>query len=238
MSGKKKKKDSFLGIFKKWFLWALIILVLLYIAVYLCFRWNGFISVGIDLEKKDWLSFLGSYLSFGGTVVVSAIAILQSHYYTTIQNKRDEEERRKSVQPIFSIEIAEINTGVSGTAEVFNPSKAETIPVHRNFTLKIENVGAFPIRTVIIFDKYQFQLLKPNDPKSIQIAYWDSPDIKKWKSKLIEITDSDYERTDIGLPKWFNINYDDVDGHEMYQSFQHANFDGVDYYSLDETQEI
>ena len=156
----------------------------------------------------------------------------------TIQKAIDEEERRKSVQPIFSIEIAEINTGVPGTAEVFNPSKAETIPVHRNFTLKIENVGAFPIRNVIIFDKYQFQLLKPNDPKSIQIAYWDSPDIKKWKSKLIEITDSDYERTDIGLPKWFNINYDDVDGHEMYQSFQHANFDGVDYYSLDETQEI
>ena len=176
-------------------------------------------------------------MSFGGTVAVSAIAILQTHYYTTKQKERDNAERKKTVQPLFSIEIIATNSQVAGTAEVFNISNPETYPVHKNVTLKIENVGAYPVRNVIVFDKYLYQLLKPNDPKTIQVAYSDSPDIKRWKSKLIELLESDYERTEKWIPKWFNINYDDVDGHEMYQSFELKDFDGVEYYSLEKTEE-
>jgi hypothetical protein len=95
-----------------------------------------------------------------------------------------------------------------------------------------------PIRNVIIFDKYLYQLLKPNEQKTIQLAYSDSPDIQKWKKHLLELLESEYEPGDKGIPKWFNICYDDVDGHSMFQSFELKNFDGTDYYSLETTEEV
>jgi len=224
-----KKKESFLSHYKWWIIGSLVIMTIGYIIVYLCFRWDGFLYVGIDLEKSDWLAFLGAYLSFAGTVIVSAIAILQGHYYTVKQKERDEAERKKQIQPIFSIDISSVNTQVGGTAEVFNPSKPETIPQHKNVTLKIENVSDYPIRNVIVFEKYLYQLLKPHDAKTIQIAYSDSPDIKKWKSYLIEVLESEHGRSEKGLPMWININYDDIDGNEMFQTFDLKDFDGTAY---------
>jgi hypothetical protein len=50
--------------------------------------------------------------------------------------------------------------------------------------------------------------------------------------------ESEYEPGDKGIPKWFNICYDDVDGHSMFQSFELKNFDGTDYYSLETTEEV
>ena len=58
---------------------------------------------------------------------------------------------------------------------------------------------------VIIFDKYLFQLLKPNERKTIQVAYSNSPDVQKWKEHIIEIQESDYESTEDGIPKWLII---------------------------------
>ena len=72
------------------------------------------------------------------------------------------------------------------------------------------------------------------DKKQIQIAYSDSPDIQKWKNFLIEISEADFDRTDDGIPTWFNINYDDIDGGEMFQSFELKDFGGKKYYSLSE----
>ena len=40
-----------------------VISVVGYIGTYLIFRGDGFIPVGKDLTKSDWLSFLGAYLS-------------------------------------------------------------------------------------------------------------------------------------------------------------------------------
>jgi len=40
-----------------------------YICIYLSFKGNGFITSGVNLEKKDWLSFLGAYLAFAGTIM-------------------------------------------------------------------------------------------------------------------------------------------------------------------------
>jgi uncharacterized membrane protein len=233
----KNKKQSFFRKYKWWFIIAAIIAIVGYIIVYLCFIGNGCLSAGIDLEKKDWLTFLGSYLTFVGTVAVSAVAILQSHYYAEQQKLRDTEERKKQIQPIFSVEIVDIDSKIAGTAEAFNPSNPATYPKHQNVTLKIENVADKPIRNVIIFDKYLYQLLKPNEQKTIQLAYSDSPDIQKWKKHLLELLESEYERNDKGIPKWFNICYDDVDGHSMFQSFELKNFDGTDYYSLETTEE-
>lgn len=234
----KSEQESFLQKNKWWIIGSTLTLIFGYGIIYLCFFSNGVIPTGVDLDKKDWLSFLGAYLSFAGTVGVSLIAILQSRFFVERDKERSSLDRKKQIQPIFSVSILAKDSQVLGTAEVFNINKAETYPQHKNVTIEIENVGGFPVRNVIVFDKYLYQLLKPNEKKQIQVAYSDSPDIQKWKDHIIEIFETDYERSSSGVPKWFNINYDDIDGVEMFQSFRLMNFDATEYYSLEEITEI
>lgn len=66
--------------------------------------------------------------------------------------------------------------------------------------LSIENVNNYPIKHIIIFDKYICSLLKSNETKNLQCAYLDSIDDKKWKNHLIIITD-EFERNENGIPK-------------------------------------
>lgn len=236
-NSKKREKVTFFSIYKWWFLISIIVLVGIYICVYLSFKGNGFIAVGIDLEKKDWLAFLGAYLAFAGTIIVSIVAALQTKHFAEIEKNKASESRKKEIQPIFSINIEGINQQVSGTADVFDLYDSSTYPKHKNVTISLENVSRYPVLNMIIFDKYLFQLLKPNEKKTIQIAYSDSPDIRKWKEYIIEIHEADYESTKDGIPKWFNINYDDIDGNEMVQTFALKTFDETNYYSLEKIHE-
>ena len=183
-----------------------VVLVACYVLVYLCFKDNSGIPAGDDLEKRDWLSFLGAYLSFAGTLIVSLVALLEGLFYRRRAIAENSEKRKKEIQPIFSIEI--------------------------------QNVSLYPIKHVMVFDKYIIQLLKCNEPTELQCAYEDSPDYTHESKRLIRLVQSDYERAENGLPKWFNINYEDVDGNDMYQSFELHEFDGVQYYSLTKTEDI
>lgn len=81
-------------------------------------------------------------------------------------------------------------------------------------------------------------MLKANDSKNIQVAYSDSSDIKKHPKKLIEVLESEHPKYEDGIPEWFNINYEDVDGNEMYQTFQCNEFGKVRYYSLVSTRQV
>ena len=74
--------------------------------------------------------------------------------------------------------------------------------------------------------------------KIIQAAYSDSPDIERWRKYVIEILESEFARTDEGIPKDFCINYDDIDGNEMYQVYELSDFEGTKYYSLKGTYDI
>ena len=201
------------------------------------FRGNGFVPVGADLEKSDWLSFLGAYLSFIGTVIVSMIAIFQSRYYNELNEKEDASSRKKEIQPIFSVKIVSIDIQLDGTVEAFSLSDKSRNPVHKNVKISVENVSRFPIKHVIIFDKYITPLLKCNDVQFVHCAYYDSYDAKKWPSKMAVLTD-EYERNDRGVPKWFNINYEDIDGNEMYQSYELKKFEGTLYYALESINDI
>ena len=67
--------------------------------------------------------------------------------------------------------------------------------------------------------------------------YYDSDDARKWPSKMAVLTD-EYERNDRGVPQWFNINHEDVDGNEMYQSYELKDFEGTLYYALEGINEI
>ncbi len=80
-------------------------------------------------------------------------------------------------------------------------------------------------------------MLKPSEKKQIQIAYSDSPDAKKWGKYIIELLETEFERTETGIPKSFNINYDDIDGNEMFQTYELKDFEGTVYYSLEGTEE-
>lgn len=213
---------------------SLLVLIAGYIGIYLVFRGNGPFATGIDLTKGDWLAFFGTYLSFAGSFIVSGIAILQGCYYTRLNKREADRKRKQDIQPIFSVKIGVLNTILPGTAEFFNPCNPSDKPQHKNFTLEIENVCAHPIKHVIVFDTYLVQLLKSNDTFSLQGAYEDSPDYASKSKNLLRLVQSEFERTEDGLPKWFNINYEDIDGNEMFQTFELRTFDGTSYYSLKE----
>lgn len=227
-----KKKNNFIRQNKIPFIIFAVAVIGGYVGIYLAFRGDGFLSVGKDLTKSDWLSFLGAYLSFVGTVAVSLIALFQSSYYTKVENARRLQEHRKKIQPIFFVNIASMNKQIEGTGEFFNPSDPSTYPKHNNIKISIENVNSYPITHVIVFDRYICPLLKCNESKSILCAYYDTDDAKKWAKKLIVLTD-DFERNEQGIPKWFNICYEDIDGQAMFQTFELKDFDGTPYYSLE-----
>lgn len=215
-----------------------IVFIVAYVLVYVFFVGKGIIPVGENLTKGDWLSFFGTYLSFVGATLVSMMALAQTHLYAEKQHSRDLVVRKKQIQPIFSIEIVNADQQLPGTAEAVGLRSSSSFPKHRNVHIRIENVAEFPIRNVIIFDRYYFQLLKPNEPKDIYVVYSDSPDADTKVAVIARILETEYERTERGIPKWFNINFEDVDGNELFQTFTLESFEGVQYYSLESTEEI
>lgn len=91
---------------------------------------------------------------------------------------------------------------------------------------------------ILCFNKYITPLLKYNEVQFVHCAYYGSDDAKKWPNKLAVLTDDEFEHNEQGIPKWFNINYEDVDGNEMYQTFELKDFDGTPYYSLESINDI
>lgn len=54
----------------------------------------------------------------------------------------------------------------------------------------------------------------------------------------MEVYESDYQKSVEGIPVEFNINYEDVDGNQVFQTFQLKEFDNVRYYSLESIEEV
>ncbi len=207
--------------------------VLFYVMVYSCFWGDGFLSPGKELEKRDWLGFLGAYLSFIGTVAVSLIAILQSSYFNKRENERRYNERLEMIQSVFSVSISEQNSHVGNYAVSFNLNDASTYPKYDNFTIKIENIGEYPAMHICVFEKYMFPVIKPGELKSIQAAFSDSEDVRKYPNGLKAVLDSSEPKDEEQrLPLEFNICYDDIDGNSLYQAFKLMDFDNVKYYAL------
>ena len=222
---------SFLKKYKWWIIIPIIILIISYILIYLFFFVNGFIPVGSELNKSDWLAFFGSYISFAGTVIISSVAVLQNRYLAEKEKKRLEDERVKRIQPILSVNIVSTDSMIPGAPDFLKLEDPKTLPRHKNVTVEIENVGEFPIRHVVVYDKYMWEMLKPNEKKTIYLVYSDSPDARYTKDGIILLHESEYERTELGVPNDFLVNYEDIDGDEWEQGYERRNFDGKDYYS-------
>ena len=217
----------------------ILIFIIIYILIYCCFKGNGIWAAGVGLKKSDWLAFLGTYLAFAGSIIVSLIAIFQSHYFANVENDRRKMDRKNMLQPIFSINIVEKNSAIFNVGEAVDlyGKKGNTVP-HRNVVLSIENVGAYPIRNVILFGTYFRQMIKQCQKEVIQIAYSDSPDVKKHKDKVTEIFEATYPRDEEGIPMRFTIQYDDIDGNKMQQTFLLEKYNNEKYYSLDSMQSV
>ena len=147
-----------------------------------------------------------------------------------IQVEKENNRVRKN-QPSFAVKIDGINKQLPGTADILKPDFTGGT-CHRNLQFSIEIVNDKVARNLIVFDKLLTTVLKSGEKCRMAVAYEDSEDVKKWPSRVTKILHSEYEDTK-GLPNWFNICYQDEEGHSMVQSFKLEFFDGEAYYDLD-----
>ncbi len=153
-------------------------------------------------------------MSFSGALFVGMIAIAQNQYFNEKTEERIKRLRVHEIQPVLSIQF-EID------------SQSGSI----NF--EIEHVGEYPICNVYLFDKYLWHLFMPNEKKKIQVVYDDSTVRFDEGRRFVKVLATEYEKADCGLPKWFNVNYDDADGNKLYQTFELINDSGDLFYSLE-----
>lgn len=145
--------------------------------------------------------------------------------------KAQEEKHIRTNQPSFAVAIEAIDKQLPGTAEVLD-GNFTSIAKHKNLQISIEIINQKPARSLIVFDKLLTVALKPGEKVFLAVAYEDSEDVKHWPSRVKKILHSDYDETD-GLPNWFNICYQDEEGHNMVQSFKLQAFEDQKYYDVD-----
>ena len=208
-----------------------LICIIFFVGIYFVFSTKGIIPSGIGLVKTDWLSFLGAYLSFYGTVVVSLTIFWHTNYVTKQSEEKTALERNKRIQPVFSINIRSRNIVMEKHSSFVDISNKPDRP--SNVIIEIENANEYPITNVIVFDKYITPLLKSGEKKTVNCTYSDPTNTYKFPKFVAIIDETNYEKDSSGLPKWFNINYDDIDGNPMYQTFELKHFDDTEYYSLE-----
>lgn len=208
-----------------------LICIIFFVGIYFIFSNKGIIPSGIGLVKTDWLSFLGAYLSFYGTVVVSLTIFWHTNYVAKQSEEKTALERKKRIQPVFSINIRSRNIVMEKHSSFVDIGNKPDRP--SNVIIEIENANEYPITNVIVFDKYIAPLLKSGEKKTVNCTYSDPTNTYKFPKFVTIINETDYEKDNNGLPKWFNINYEDIDGNPMYQTFELKHFDDTEYYSLE-----
>ena len=142
-----------------------------------------------------------------------------------------ERKRIRANQPSFDIKIDAINKQLPGTAEILNSDfSGET--KHDNIQLSIRIINDRIARNLIVFNKFLTTSLKTGERWRLSVAYEESEDLKKWPSRVFQILHSEYEDKN-GVPSWFNICYQDEDGHNMVQSVRLRSYEDDIYYELD-----
>ena len=85
--------------FLKWF-WkkyrkivivGIIVFFVVLIIIYLLFAFTLFIPTGTELEKSDWLVFVGGILGLIGSIIVSVVSITQASYF----NEKEQINKKK-----------------------------------------------------------------------------------------------------------------------------------------------
>ena len=209
-----------------------VVVIIAFWIIYYIFSQTSIIPAGIRLTRADWLSFLGDYLSFAGTAIVSVIALWQTKHYNDLDEQRREEERMHSVQPIFSVNLSKF------TFDCKEEFAAQTPQISVDI-ISIFHAGDYPVSHVIAFNEYQKHLMTKNSSFQLVIAFDDIANKLEAGKSITILTEDAFDRHEkhSTLPQYFNINYDDVDGRCMFQTFELKEYDGTIYYSLKETVE-
>ncbi len=208
-----KNNKSFIKTYK-WILLVTMLLVLVgFIVIYFIFKGKGLIPAGINLERRDWLAFVGGYLSFAGTLCVSVISILQTDYHNRKESESEKKQREEAISPRFSLSL-------------------NGVLIDKNsFSIIIQNIGNYPITSVIVNNTLFADSLKSNESKLVNFSYKDI-------DNHIKLSGSEFEKDSSGYTKDIVINYDDIDGHMWFQVFKLKNFEGVLYYSFEYKEKV
>ena len=203
---------------------AVVGLTVVYVLAYFAFTACGCIPYGSDLEKSDWLLFMGSFLTLSGSVIVAVIATMQTETYRSIDNERMASARHQEIQPILSISIAGINSQIIGAAEAFSLKDGKSNLKHDNVTLKFKNLGNYAITSVVAFDSvFLVPSLGKDEDVTFQFTFPDTEDAQKDAQrtrKLLKIIPGDVLRdAAFGIPKKVQISYIDADATPMMQEF-------------------
>lgn len=213
-------------------------LIALYMFLVFIFNIDGIIPSGTGLGKSDWLEFTGAFLAFAGTTVISYLSWWQSTQIREFEKERLNEERFRDIQPIITISLQGINRQVPGTAEAFSLNLSSDMPKHSNFILNISNQGKYPIQHVIVGTVYWRPYILPSETVEICGAFTGSIDIARHPSRVIEFDLDECNGENNGYPETLVVNYEDIDGNEVYQAFEVSEAGGKVHYSHQITEKV
>lgn len=80
---------------KHWHHLVIAAIPVLFICTYVWFVISGPVPVGKNLEKSDWLTFWGGFLSFAGSVALGVVAVIQNKQANDTNKKAIAENRRQ-----------------------------------------------------------------------------------------------------------------------------------------------
>lgn len=123
---------------KHWLHLAIAAIPVVFICTYIWFVISGPVPVGEDLEKSDWLTFWGGFLSFTGSIVLGIVAVLQN-IQANETNKRtiDDNRRMREIEFEHELKKNEYIRIIDGIREMHH--RIFTIIEELNSTLKREN---------------------------------------------------------------------------------------------------
>ncbi len=84
-------------------------------------------------------------------------------------NSRDLAVRKKQIQPIFSVEIIDIDQQLPGTAEAVGLYSSSNFPKHRNVHIRIENVQELRFEMLLFLTDIIFSCL---NRMNLKIFMW------------------------------------------------------------------
>ena len=197
------------------------------------------ISIKFDSEEDElihWVNVVMDNLTekFGITKITDLRwERFRGTFIDAIRGIKTEQEskRIRTNQPAFAIKIEAINEQLPGTADILNADFTGGTK-HNNLQFSIEIINERPARNIIVFNKLLTSILKPGEKCGMSVAYEDSEDLRKWPSRVVKILHSEYEEEN-GIPSWFNICYQDEEGHNMVQSVKLQSYKGDYYYDPD-----
>ncbi len=203
----------------------------IYLAIWFLFVFLELFPTGKGFSKSDWLLFLGSFLSFAGTMFLGLITVRQVNY----ENERIINNRHLEITPVFVIIPQGINKQVPGTSKAISLDGKHK-DTFDNFNICIKNEGRYPIRNIFIFSKFLAYSISPGDEKIIIGAFPNSPDLKEYPEKIVCFDFDDCHKSISGYPNNFFLSYEDIDGAKWYQYFTLDNDDV--YYEYDRIESI